>query len=247
MAMGIRIAGGIVLSIIAASAAHAAPPKVAGTYATTAWHICQLVLTTPKSTVSKITATPTFGAITGLSTASAIFVESVAPQTDTFVLNAGGSAAAVTSVGATNNQALTDVQPTGFTSFVTEVDTTDVSAVKSVDPIWAAGRGAISMSVGTITFPAAASSSGSYTMSTVEVLGHAMRNDAPANNVGFARSTADSTGAFSFTTATLKLGTTVYDVSAGDVDASGVAHTINMLRRPKANEFCADSTTLTKR
>jgi len=129
-------------------------------------------------------------------------------------------------------------------------------AVASVDLDWNAGAnnnfaGILSVTVGTVTFPSPAASSGTVTMSTVEVLGHSMRDDNPANvNSGLSRNPATgastSSAAFSFTSATtLKVGADVYDISVSNL-VYGIPRTINMVRRPKANEYCMDASTLTQ-
>ena len=129
-------------------------------------------------------------------------------------------------------------------------------AVTSVELDWNAGAnnnfaGIISVTIGTVTFPSPAASSGTATMSTVEVLGHSMRDDNPANvNSGFARNPATGASAtsapFVFTSATtLKVGTDVYDISGGNL-VYGIPRTINMVRRPKTNEYCVEASTLTK-
>lgn len=129
-------------------------------------------------------------------------------------------------------------------------------AVTSVELDWNAGTeqnpaGMISVTVGTATFPSTPSSSGNVTMTTVEVLGHSMRDDNPANSgSGFARNppTGISNGSATFTVmnaTTLKVDNDLYDISVGNV-VQGVARSINMVRRPKANEYCVDASTLTK-
>ena len=126
------------------------------------------------------------------------------------------------------------------------------NAVTSVELDWNAGAhgnfaGIISVTVGTVTFPAAASTSGMASMTQVEVLGHSMRDDNPPNNVGFKRNPPSTqTGvAFSMTANTFTAGGEVFDASYGNV-VGGVARTIYMVRRPAANEYCLDAMSLTK-
>ena len=166
-------------------AALAAPPQVAGKYATQSYRICQTVIHAP---------------------------------TQNFKTSANGTAAAVT----------------------------------NVDLDWNAGShgnfaGIISVTVGTVTFPASASSSGTASMTDVEVLGHSMRNDNPANNIGFKRNPPSTqTGvSFSLTASTFTAGDNVFDASYGNI-VGGVARTIYMVRKPTANEYCLDAMSLTK-
>lgn len=196
-------------------AAEAAAPKVAGKYAVLQWHICQTVVGTPKSLVSKVNSPLT---VAGVNTINF------------------------------NAKTYTKVE------FVTVVNHADTMAVTGVGGIWNAGTptgasGMISMSVGTVTFPTSPVSSGTATMSNIEVLGHSTRfpGDSSANGSAVGRhvnSAKQSTFSLTDTTATLA-GGKVWDMTAGNIQ-SGVAHTINLLRRPGTNEYCIDSMTLTK-
>ena len=163
-----------------------AAPKVAGTYASMGWHMCQTVVHTP---------------------------------TGSFARQGGGFAPAVTSF---------------------ELD-------------WLAGpnrAGLMSMSVSVITFPNVPSSSGQATQTSVDVGGHTMRNDNPANNppvptTQMERRTFQGTFPFTLTDTTLTAGDEVLDIVTAQ-GQRGVVTNMYMLRRPGPNEYCIDAIMLTK-
>lgn len=211
--------------------AEAAAPKVAGKYAVLQWHICQTVVVAPKSVVSKVGTPITVPGIGGIVKATGMFL------TD---LNGG------------KNSAVTNVSPTSTVDFVTVVNTSNVSAVTGVQGNWNAATptgasGMISMSVGVVTFPASAVSSGTASMSNIEVLGHSTRfpGDSPNGSAIGRHVNSAQQANFSLTDTTATLGGMTWDMSAGNI-VNGVAHTINLLRRPGPNEYCIDSSTLTK-
>jgi hypothetical protein len=123
--------------------------------------------------------------------------------------------------------------------------------IASFGPLWSAGSnaaGMISVTVGTVTFPDTPSTSGNASFNNVEMVGHAQRfasTGVAADNSGFMRKTNMGDGAFTITSTMATLNGKNYDYSYGNVVA-GVAHTINLVRRPVANEYCLDSMTLTK-
>ncbi|MGB7257858.1 MAG: hypothetical protein WBD48_07250 [Pseudolabrys sp.] len=227
MTFAIRATAFVCLSLSALAPAQAAVPKVSGTYATMSWHTCQTVVVTPKSVVSKVGNPITVQGIGGFTL-----------QTGTFATPGGGSSSAVT-----------NVQPTSTVSFVTVVNHSNFQAVTSVENNLNAGTptgasGMVSMSVGTVTFPATAASSGTATASSNETLGHSIRfpgdNGAISHHVNGAQQAA-----FSLTQTSATIGGKTYDMSFGNVQA-GVARTINLIRQPGANEYCIDGMTLTK-
>ena len=127
-----------------------------------------------------------------------------------------------------------------------------VSVVGSFGPLWTAGAntaGLISVTVGTINFPATPTSSGSATGNDVEVGGHAHRfphTGVLTDASGLVRMTHTGNGNFTFTATTATIGGKIYDMTFGNVQSNGVANTINLLRRPSANEHCLDTKTLTR-
>jgi hypothetical protein len=67
MARGIQLCGGVAaLALMLTHGAQAATPTVAGTYAMMGWHICQLTVATPKSSVSDVTGTIKVKAVTDI-------------------------------------------------------------------------------------------------------------------------------------------------------------------------------------
>lgn len=227
MTFAIRATAFVCLSLGAFASAQAAAPKVSGTYAMMSWRTCQTVVVTPKSVVSKVNNPITVQGIGGFTL-----------QTGTFATPGGGSSSAVT-----------NVQPTSTVNFVTVVNHANFQAVTSVENNLLAGTpnggaGMMSMSVGTVTFPATAASSGTATSSLSEILGHAIR--VPGDNGAIGRHVNGAQQAtFSFTQTTATIGGKTYDMSFGNVQA-GVARTINLIRQPGANEYCIDGQTLTK-
>lgn len=221
--------------LVAVTAADAAAPKVAGTYAMISWHLCQLVVTAPRTTMAAITGTAKTSIVAGITKQSGIFSTP-----------GGGTASALTNVTVGTGQA------------IVQVDTKNNTVATGFEQNLSGGKGIISMRVGTVTFPSTASSSGNVSISTVEVLGHAMRNltipsaVGKGDNVGFARNPASgvstTTGTFAILSeTTLKVGTTIYDISVADIATNGVAGIINILRRPATNDYCLDGSTLTKK
>jgi hypothetical protein len=124
-----------------------------------------------------------------------------------------------------------------------------VAAVTGVAGNWTAGSnhaGIISIAVGTVTFPAAAVSSGNATVNEIEVHGHAARFPSDPGNLSIARTAAGAQqGAFSLTATTAHFGGNVWDMTYGNL-VSGTARTINLVRQPAASEFCIDAIQLTK-
>jgi len=68
----------------------------------------------------------------------------------------------------------------------------------------------------------------------------------PGDNGAIGRHvSAAQTATFSLSQTSATIGGRTYDMSFGNVQA-GVAHTVNLIRRPGANEYCVDGQTLTK-
>jgi hypothetical protein len=253
MARGIQLCGGVAaLALMLTHGAQAATPTVAGTYAMMGWHICQLTVATPKSSVSDVTGTIKVKAVTDIFSSTKNVIAAVTPQSDTFLKPGDTQGSAIVSLPTTPGTIIQDVGPTSRIDFVTAVNTANVLAVTSLEQNLTGGNSMISMSVGTVTFPSTPVSSGSASFSSVEVLGHAMRNtSSPGDTGGFKRNPASGmttgTGTFSFTSpTTLKLNTEIRDISVGDVDGNGVARTLYIIRRPASSDHCMDAMTLTK-
>lgn len=250
MLFGIRTTAFVFLSLGAiAPAQAAAPPKAAGAYATLQWHMCQTLLTTPKATVSRVTAPITVQGIGGIVSSTNSFVSALTPASDNFLKDINGTTGqAIVSLGPTMNTAVTDVQPTSTVNFVTAVNHADTQAVTGIESNLnaktPAGTAAVmSMSVGNITFPAKAASSGTATSTSIEVIGHSVR--VPGDNspvTQHANSAQQAT--FSFTANTATIGGNVWNMSFGDV-RNGIAYTLHLVRRPVSGEYCIDGMTLT--
>jgi hypothetical protein len=118
---------------------------------------------------------------------------------------------------------------------------------------WTAGpnrAGIMSMSISTITFPAAPTSSGQATQNGIEVLGHTMRDDNPMNNppiptTQMERHVMQGTVPFTLTDTTLTAGDEVFDIVTAQ-NQRGIVTSMYMLRRPGPNEYCIDALQLIK-
>jgi hypothetical protein len=118
--------------------------------------------------------------------------------------------------------------------------------IEKVDPMGNAGRGEINMSVGTLTFPATAASSGNASLELSGVSGSLLRitNLAGATN-GLVVDTHTETASDSFavTNTTFRFGAMTWSMRPGNI-VNGVARTLYMVRRE--NERCENAVTLTK-